>query len=628
MVKRQRIGLIITEIVRNNNLRIFKSLKQECARNNALLVVFEGRCLTSQNYGHQQQNFIYRFVSKQSVDGLIVTTAAAPDEYSGEHFNRHFLAPLNNNVVNYYFERPMCHSIRLRSGGGAALMTEHLVKDHGYKTFALMRGPVNSIEANQRFDASMQVLRQHGLAEHTQVYQLTWNSAEALQVAKKILAQDTLPQAMIFPNDESAIAVLDYINNFKPELTGKIAIVGFDNSTNSKLISPQLTTVEHPHEKMSADAVRLLTQANPKEPQAILHDTPLIYRQSCGCNIQTSVESSAQTLFTEDFNLYDNTQSLNYSDFFAKLTTALELRGITGCYISCYLDDAFEVCETTEPPQYSELIYCFHKGQRRAFESRCMFPTLELLPDEHFKADDFSCLVVRNLFYANSHFGFVVFDIEQGRLQDLQELSVTIATTLNTIRMLDKMQKLAHKNQYLLDVLQQKNAQLASHNKSLERMSTIDDMTQVNNRRGFYQNFDYLFKNSDSSQFTFFYADLDNLKKINDSFSHAAGDTAIKLAADCLKKVFRDTDIVARMGGDEFVIAADIDAFTAQNIINRLQQKVETINLQQNLVYHFGISIGYYSFARNDFVDIEYAIKRADEVLYDNKRKRKAKKAQ
>lgn len=606
-------------------MRIFKSLKQECLDNKALLVAFEGRCLTSLSYGHQQQNFIYRFVSKNSVDGLIVTTAAAPDEYPTDLYQKHFLTPLDNNVVNYYFDRNLCHTIRLRSENGSAELAEHLISAHGYKKFALMRGPLNSDEATRRFEASKQVLQKHNLLEQAQIYQLSWNSTEAISVAKQIFAQDCLPDAIIFPNDESAIAVLDYINNFKPELVGKIAVVGFDNSTNAKLVSPQLTTVEHPHEKMSADAVRLLKEGDPNKPQLILHDTPLIYRQSCGCHYQSKVESSSQKLFTEDFNLYDNTQSLSYQDFFAKLTTALQFRGISGCYISCYLDDAFEVTETTEPPQYSELIYCFHKGQRKEFESRCMFPTLELLPSEQFSSDDFSCLVVRNLFYASSHFGFVVFDMEQGRLQDLQEISVNIATTLNTIRILEKMQKMAHKNEYLLDVLQQKNAQLATHNKSLQRISTIDDMTQVHNRRGFYQNFDYLFKHSDAKQFTFFYADLDNLKSINDNLSHSAGDSAIKLAADSLKQVFRDADIVARMGGDEFVIAADIDAFTAQNIINRLQQKVEAINQQQNLAFHFGISIGYYSFARDDFVDIDYAIKRADEVLYDNKRRRKAK---
>ena len=92
----------------------------------------------------------------------------------------------------------------------------------------------------------------------------------------------------------------------------------------------------------------------------------------------------------------------------------------------------------------------------------------------------------------------------------------------------------------------------------LRAMSSRDDMTGLYNRRGFALLAEQRLKDSrrSGSTLTIVYADVDRLKSINDAFGHNAGDIALVLCAQALEATFRESDIVARIGGDEFVVLA------------------------------------------------------------------------
>ncbi|MCK7476275.1 MAG: GGDEF domain-containing protein [Candidatus Moduliflexus flocculans] len=76
-------------------------------------------------------------------------------------------------------------------------------------------------------------------------------------------------------------------------------------------------------------------------------------------------------------------------------------------------------------------------------------------------------------------------------------------------------------------------------------------------------------------EMSLFYADLDDLKKINDAFGHEEGDAALVEAADVLRDAFRDSDIIARLGGDEFaVLAIDVAEGKATALARRLRERI------------------------------------------------------
>ena len=110
--------------------------------------------------------------------------------------------------------------------------------------------------------------------------------------------------------------------------------------------------------------------------------------------------------------------------------------------------------------------------------------------------------------------------------------------------------------------LAQKAKELALANAELENLSLVDDLTGLYNRKGFLALAHHRVKLAQRTGEPFFVAfvDMDDLKQINDTFGHQAGNCALVDAATVLKQCFRDSDILARLGGDEF--AAFIAAFT------------------------------------------------------------------
>jgi diguanylate cyclase (GGDEF)-like protein len=117
-------------------------------------------------------------------------------------------------------------------------------------------------------------------------------------------------------------------------------------------------------------------------------------------------------------------------------------------------------------------------------------------------------------------------------------------------------------------------------------------------------------------------ADLDGLKKINDTLGHAIGDRLIKDAANILRQAIRSCDVVARMGGDEFaVIFPGTDTASAAGVVDRIRE-IETEFNRGLREYQVRLSIG---FATSDAGEpLSETLKMADERMYLDKFARKA----
>ena len=161
---------------------------------------------------------------------------------------------------------------------------------------------------------------------------------------------------------------------------------------------------------------------------------------------------------------------------------------------------------------------------------------------------------------------------------------------------------------------------------ALENLSLIDELSGLYNRRGFMavtaQHLAAIRRHKKVP--VILYADLDGLKKINDSLGHQAGDAAIVKTAELLKETFRTSDIVARLGGDEFVVLAAIGADeTADSLTDRLQRAFELYNEQSNLPYKLSISVGVMHFDIDED-SIEEVTARADRNMYEDKRRKQS----
>ena len=116
------------------------------------------------------------------------------------------------------------------------------------------------------------------------------------------------------------------------------------------------------------------------------------------------------------------------------------------------------------------------------------------------------------------------------------------------------------------------------------------------------------------------YVDLDALKRINDTLGHKAGDLALTLMADCLKKSFRDSDAVARIGGDEFVVfPVETAGENIGSIIARFQESLKLCNEKANGKCGLSASVGVACYDPADPCSLDELLIRADRNMYERK---------
>ena len=156
----------------------------------------------------------------------------------------------------------------------------------------------------------------------------------------------------------------------------------------------------------------------------------------------------------------------------------------------------------------------------------------------------------------------------------------------------------------------------------LRRLALLDELTGLNNRRGFLLLAEHQMSvaRRDTKPLALLFIDLNNLKTINDSFGHKEGDRAICDAAGILKETFRESDIVARVGGDEFCILMTTDnELDIDTPIGRLNTNVELHNAQAIRPYKVSLSVGTSHFDPNEPVPIEDLMRQADVLMYEAK---------
>ncbi len=168
------------------------------------------------------------------------------------------------------------------------------------------------------------------------------------------------------------------------------------------------------------------------------------------------------------------------------------------------------------------------------------------------------------------------------------------------------------------DITERKHAEEA-----LRALSLIDDLTGLYNRRGFSALAQQELKKANRMKrgMLLLFADVDDLKKINDSFGHQEGDLALIDTANILKETFRDPDIIARIGGDEFVVlATETSASSADILTARLKERLKAANRKETRRYELSISIGIVQYNPEQPCSIDELLDQADKMMYEQKR--------
>ncbi|HPV52276.1 MAG: diguanylate cyclase [Smithellaceae bacterium] len=161
--------------------------------------------------------------------------------------------------------------------------------------------------------------------------------------------------------------------------------------------------------------------------------------------------------------------------------------------------------------------------------------------------------------------------------------------------------------------------------KKLEAMALTDQLTDLYNRRGFFTLATREVKRAERSKkgLLLFFADLDGLKDINDRLGHEEGDHALIAAAKILTRTFRVSDIISRIGGDEFaILVIDADEEMMEKLLLRFYRLINNFNVRKAASFKLAISIGYAVYDPLNPTTLDEMIAVADKMMYKMKKVR------
>jgi len=185
---------------------------------------------------------------------------------------------------------------------------------------------------------------------------------------------------------------------------------------------------------------------------------------------------------------------------------------------------------------------------------------------------------------------------------------------------LDEKNHLTGAVHVISDITLQKRAEA-----DLRAMSLQDELTGLLNRRGFFTLAEQQLRMAQriKKALVLFFIDLDRMKWINDTLGHQEGDRALMHTGGILKKTFRESDIIARVGGDEFVVLM-LNAFdeSTETILARLEGNLSAFNEGDQARYRLSLSIGAASSEEGGHRTIAVMLKDADQRMYGNKKEK------
>jgi diguanylate cyclase (GGDEF)-like protein len=294
---------------------------------------------------------------------------------------------------------------------------------------------------------------------------------------------------------------------------------------------------------------------------------------------------------------------------------------IRTCFIAIYPNHIPHARNTAWKVPREATVALAYENDRRIDENlreKCFSPLQGLLP-ELFSRERRMTLVATALYFRKDQMGYMLF--EPGRLEPsiYRSFCQLVASVLRGAFLFGAHRKAEER---LTQVL----AKLEEYNWKLSVISHTDELTGLNNRRGFLsygaQSLNLARRMGRGGHV--FFVDLDGLKTINDTWGHQEGDDALRRTAKVLKSMFRSVDILGRLGGDEFTaLTINTSEETVEVLRRRLEGCLKIENESAKKPYTLSMSLGAIPFDTASATDLEELLGRADSVLYEDKRRKK-----
>lgn len=226
-------------------------------------------------------------------------------------------------------------------------------------------------------------------------------------------------------------------------------------------------------------------------------------------------------------------------------------------------------------------------------------------------------MAVYALFAGKRMYGVMTCEMTEDNITSMYSASLHIGSAFQFIELTKNQRKIQAE-------LEQAMTEIKNKNDILNMLSEKDELTKLYNRRGFLENAMTLISGAKNNFLLCIYADLDHLKQINDQFGHQEGDFAIKQAAKYMQDSLKSSDVIGRIGGDEFAALAIIkNENMAVEIRDKIILNSKLFNQSSDKPYYVDLSIGYAVYKWSEGLELNQMLSTADLMLYESKKKKR-----
>ncbi|MEJ2415313.1 MAG: YdiU family protein, partial [Sulfurimonas sp.] len=232
----------------------------------------------------------------------------------------------------------------------------------------------------------------------------------------------------------------------------------------------------------------------------------------------------------------------------------------------------------------------------------------------------FSTLIILVLYYILIYYG--ISKPLTKLMEQISRIKQGDYTEVPVVKTADELEEISKNINMLAVAVQTRENSLKQWQSKLEYLSTHDELTGLFNRRSFSIKLEYALKKAkrNQTQIAILFLDLDEFKQVNDTLGHTIGDNLLKAVAHRLETSLRESDVLARVGGDEFNIF--VDGFKSIIELQTFAQKLlddftePFVDVENEIVSSTSIGISLFP---NDGEDVETLIKNADLAMYKAK---------
>ena len=520
-------------------------------------------------------------------------------------------------------------SINYDYTAGFEQVVRHVFEKKNVKNPHLVAGIPDNPFSDARIEVFKKVIKEYGFEfeESMLSYGYFW-AVPAREAAEKLIAEGNIPDAIICANDIMAINVSDVFIRAGYKIPEDILLSGFDGYDEVFLSSPRITTVNCTTPGLAdatAEMVLKITETGLNAEEHVVVEPVLVPNESTGCSSDSGYDKFMLARFNNTFYrhqddvraMYDVITDMQMSRSILDMLSKIRHFILHGEEI---LKDASFVIDRH---CFSLKHYYFDRvkqgGYTPDYSIACASTAERFIPLKIDKSpfnmknrrftdrlESGYPLIFNSLDYMNVPLGYICYFFSD---YDITNYSRTVNIT-NTIGMgiggyinMSYQRRLANK---------------------LDKMYKKDPLTGLYNRVGFYNALVALRKEKGHLKMpaTVIMSDLDGLKVINDSYSHAEGDNAILTLACALRNACPDGSLCVRFGGDE-LFALVVGDYDAENIVKDIEKRLDEYNSTSGKEYSVIASCGFCSTVFDENFNFKKALHIADEKMYEVKKKHK-----